>query len=156
VSEVALEQRSIFRRWPVGVAVVVAETPSRKAALTVSSLLSLSLEPPLVGVALARTASLYEVLAEAGEWAVSLLAAGQEALAQHFARNVPPIALWDRIAVEEREPRLLAGAAGWLLARTEQELATGDHTLFVGRVASLAPGPGSGSLVYLDRRYHSL
>jgi flavin reductase (DIM6/NTAB) family NADH-FMN oxidoreductase RutF len=156
VDETAAEQRSLFRRWPVGVSVVAAEAGGRRAALTVSSLLSLSLEPPLVGISLSRSASLYEVLREAGEWAVSLLAAGQEHLAQHFARNVPPIALWDRIAVEAAEPRLLAGAAGWILARTEQELRTGDHSLFVGRVQRLTPGPGAGALVYLDRRYASL
>ncbi len=135
---------------------VVAETPLRRAGLTVSSLVSLSLEPPLVGISLARSASLYEVLQEAGEWAVSILSGEQDHLARHFARSVPPLVLWDGIEVREDDPRLLAGAVGWVVAGTVDEVAAGDHTFFVGAVRSLEPGPGRGSLVYYDRRYESL
>jgi flavin reductase (DIM6/NTAB) family NADH-FMN oxidoreductase RutF len=150
------EQRSLFRRWPTGVSVVVAEAGGRRAGLTVNSLVSLSLDPPLVGISLAVTASLYEVLREAGAWAVSLLAGDQEHLAQHFARSVPPIAQWDRIPVREDDPRLLAGAVGWLRVRTVQEVPAGDHTVFVGAVEAVERGPGRGALVYLDRAYTAL
>lgn len=156
MSEAAAAQRALFRRWPVGVSVVVAEADGRRAGLTVSSLLSLSLEPPLVAIALSRSASLYEVLREAGEWGVSILAGDQDGLAQHFARNVPPIALWDGVAVRPDDARLLEGAVGWLRARTAGELDGGDHTLFLGEVAAVEAGPGRGSLVYLDRRYLAL
>jgi len=156
VSDSGLPQRELFRRWPVGVSVVVAQSPSRRAGLTVSTLVSLSLDPPLVAISLSRSASLYEVLCEAGEWGVSILAAGQEHLAQRFALNVPPIALWDGVGVRADEPRLLEGAAGWLLAATVRELAAGDHVLFLGEPRSIEPGPGAGSLVYIDRRYRSL
>ena len=105
--------------------------------LTVSSLVSLSLEPPLVGISIARQASLHELLRDAGEWAASMLAGDQEQLAQHFARGVPPIALWNGIEVREDDPRLLAGAAGWLTARTVDELGTGDHTFFVAEMLVL-------------------
>jgi flavin reductase (DIM6/NTAB) family NADH-FMN oxidoreductase RutF len=156
VSGDGAEQRALFRRWPAGVSVVVAEAGGRRAGLTVSSLVSLSLEPPLVGISLARSASLFEVLREADEWAVSILAGDQDRLAQHFARSVPPLVLWDGIAVRHDDPRLLAGAVGWVVARTVDEVATGDHTFFVGEVLTLVAGPGQGSLVYLDRRYSSL
>ena len=150
------EQRALFRRWPTGVSVVVAEAGGRRAGLTVNSLVSLSLAPPLVGISLALSASLYEVLREAGEWAVSLLAGDQDHLAQHFARSVPPLVLWDGIPVRDDDPRLLQDAAGWLLVRTVEEVAAGDHTLFIGEVQSLERGPGRGSLVYLDRAYTGL
>jgi flavin reductase (DIM6/NTAB) family NADH-FMN oxidoreductase RutF len=92
VSSPGFDQRELFRRWPAGVCVVAAASGGRRAGLTVSSLVSLSLDPPLVVIALSRSASLYEVLREAGEWGVSLLAGDQEHVAKHFARNVPPIA----------------------------------------------------------------
>jgi flavin reductase len=152
----ANEQRALFRRWPSGVSVVVAETAGRRAGLTVSSLVSLSLEPSLVGISLARSASLYEVLEEAGVWAVSILAGDQDHLAQHFARSVPPLVLWDGISVREDDPRLLTGAVGWIVARTVDEVATGDHAFFVGSVLSLEPGPGAGALVHYDRSYVAL
>jgi flavin reductase (DIM6/NTAB) family NADH-FMN oxidoreductase RutF len=124
--------------------------------MTVSTLVSVSLDPALVSISLGRSASLFEPLREAGEWGVSILAGGQAHLAQHFARSVPPIALWDRIAVREDEPRLLQGAVGWILVRTVEELGAGDHVIFVGAVKSLEAGPGQGALVYLDRRYVEL
>jgi flavin reductase (DIM6/NTAB) family NADH-FMN oxidoreductase RutF len=156
VGDRGVEQRALFRRWPTGVSVVVAEAGSRRAGLTVNSLVSLSLEPPLVGISLALSASLYEPLREAGEWSVSMLARDQEHLAQHFARSIPPIALWDGIAVRDDDPRLLAGAVGWLHARTVDEVAAGDHAVFVGEVLSVEQGPGRGALVYLHRGYHPL
>jgi flavin reductase (DIM6/NTAB) family NADH-FMN oxidoreductase RutF len=149
-------QRSLFRRWPSGVSVVVAEAGGRRAGLTVSALVSLSLEPPLVGVSLADEASLYEVLREAGEWGVSILAGGQSRLAQHFARSVPPIAQWDGIPVREDDGRLLRDAVGWIVARTVQEVHAGDHTFFIGEILLLESGDAADSLVHLERRYHAL
>jgi flavin reductase (DIM6/NTAB) family NADH-FMN oxidoreductase RutF len=156
VEERGAEQRALFRRWPTGVSVVVAESGTRRAGLTVNSLVSLSLEPPLVGISLALSASLYEVLRDAGEWAVSILAADQEHLAQHFARSVPPLVQWDGIAVRDDDPRLLERAVGWLHARTLEEVAAGDHTVFIGSVERLEQGPGRGALVYWGSTYHPL
>jgi flavin reductase (DIM6/NTAB) family NADH-FMN oxidoreductase RutF len=155
VQEHGAEQRALFRRWPSGVSVVVAEFEGRRAGLTVSTLISLSLQPALVGISIAREASLYEVLRDAGEWGASILAGDQDYLAQHFARSVPPIALWNGIPVRNEDPRLLQGAVGWLTARTVDELAAGDHTFFVGEVLSLERGPATTSLVHMDRRYSS-
>ena len=147
------EQRALFRRWPAGVSVVVCELEGRRSGLTVSSLTSLSLEPPLVGISIAHDASLHELLRDAGEWGVSLLAGDQEQLAQHFARSVPPMVLWNGIDVREDDPRLLAGAAGWLIARTVAEHRTGDHTFFVAEVLSVEEGSAADSLTYVHRSY---
>jgi flavin reductase (DIM6/NTAB) family NADH-FMN oxidoreductase RutF len=156
VEERGSEQRALFRRWPAGVSVVVAEVEGRRAGLTVSSLASLSLEPRLIGISIALDASLHELLRESGEWAVSLLSGEQEALAQHFARSVPPIALWNGIDVRDDDPRLLVGALGWIVARTVDEVRTGDHTFFVGEIESIEEGTGGSSLVYVHRGYHGL
>jgi flavin reductase (DIM6/NTAB) family NADH-FMN oxidoreductase RutF len=156
VQERGAEQRALFRRWPAGVSVVVAELDGRRHGLTVSSLVSLSLEPPLVGISIAIEASLHELLRDAGAWAASFLSGGQEHLAKHFARSVPPIALWNGIDVRDDDPRLLAGASGWLTARTVDELRTGDHTFFVGRVESIEEGTAATTLTYVHRGYEAL
>ena len=156
MQERGAEQRALFRRWPAGVSVVVAEVDGRRAGLTVSSLLSLSLEPRLVGISIALEASLHELLRDAGEWAASMLSGDQAHLAQHFARSVPPIALWNGIEVREDDPRLLVGAVGWLTARTVDEVRTGDHTFFVAELLTLEEGPSATSLVYLHHGYESV
>jgi flavin reductase (DIM6/NTAB) family NADH-FMN oxidoreductase RutF len=156
VEDRGAEQRALFRRWPAGVSIVVAEVDGRRAALTVSSLVSLSLEPPLVGISIALQASLHELLRAADEWTASILAGNQDYLAQHFARSVPPIALWNGIPVREDDPRLLTGAAGWLVARTVAEHRTGDHTFFVGEVVRIEQGPAVDSLTYIHHTYKSV
>src|ERR671915_1561324 len=94
------ELRELLARVPTGVAVATVDAAGQKLGLTIGSLVSLSLEPPLVGFAVSRDAALHELLREAGGCAVSLLAAGQDWLAQHFARGVPPISVWDGVAPE--------------------------------------------------------
>src|SRR5919198_4367325 len=83
--------RGLMRYWPHGVAVLTVEHESQPMGVTVSSLVSLSLEPPLVGVALGQHSAALELLREAGRCAFSLLSGEQETIAQHFARGVPPI-----------------------------------------------------------------
>jgi flavin reductase len=156
VQEHGAEQRALFRRWPAGVSVVVADVDGRRSALTVSSLVSLSLEPPLVGISISLQASLHELLRTADEWAASILAGDQDHLAQHFARSVPPIALWNGIPVRDDDPRLIAGAAGWLTARTVAEHRTGDHTFFVGELVSIEEGTAAESLTYVHHTYKSV
>jgi len=156
VDERGAEQRSLFRRWPAGVSVVVAELDGRRHGLTVSSLISLSLEPPLVGISIAQQASLHELLRDAGSWCASILAGDQRDVALHFSRSVPPLILWDGIGVRDDDPRLLTGAAGWLAATTVDELRTGDHTFFVGRVESIEEGTAATSLVYSHHAFQEL
>jgi flavin reductase (DIM6/NTAB) family NADH-FMN oxidoreductase RutF len=149
--------RALMGRFPAGVAVVTVELHGQRIGLTVASLVSLSLDPPLVGIAIRRDAALHEILRDAGSFAVSLLAAGQEHIAQHFARGVPPIALWVNIPVRNDEgPPELEGAVGWLRCRTTAEHETGDHTFFVGEVEELEAGAASNALVFHGQSYLAL
>jgi flavin reductase (DIM6/NTAB) family NADH-FMN oxidoreductase RutF len=144
-----------MREVPQPVSVVTVDAGGQKAGLTVVSLVSLSLEPPLVGIAVRRHAALHELVREAGSFAVSILAAEQDGLAQHFARGVPPIALWQGIETREGSigAPLLEGALGWIECRLTSEHQTGDHTLFVGDVVSAARGPGREALVHRRQEY---
>jgi len=147
-----------MRRLPSGVAVVTVDAGGERLGLTVGTLVSLSFVPALVGIAIAREAAMHELLRDAGGFAVSLLAADQEAQAQHFARGVPPIAHWHGIAHREgaRGAPLLDGALGWLECRNWSEYPAGDHTFFVGEVLEATLGDARPPLVYLDRRYRPL
>ena len=146
----------MLRRYPAGVAVVTVDLEGERLGLTIASLVSLALEPPLVGVSIAHQAALHELLRAAGGFAVSLLAGDQTALAQHFARGVPPIAMWHGIDVRQsgRGP-LLTGAVGWLECAVAGEHRAGDHTLFLGRVEHAEPGTAGPPLLRLGGDYHA-
>jgi flavin reductase (DIM6/NTAB) family NADH-FMN oxidoreductase RutF len=151
------ELRELMRRFPAGVAIVAVEVDGERLGLTIGTLIPLSLQPPLVGFAVRREAALHELLHRSEAFGVSLLAQRQAALAQHFARGVPPIALWEGIdARETGGPPLLAGAIGWLTGRVSAEVRAGEDTFFVGEVLSVEEGADERPLVYVDREYSSV
>jgi flavin reductase (DIM6/NTAB) family NADH-FMN oxidoreductase RutF len=129
-----------------------------RLGLTVGTVLSLSLEPPLVGVSVSRQAAMHELLRGAGSFALSLLRGDQEAVAQHFARGVPPFAHWHGIEWRDgtTSAPLLESALGWIEARLAAEHETGDHTLFVGDVVAVEHGPPGPALVHVGQGYASL
>jgi flavin reductase len=146
--------RALMRNVPAAVAVVTVDVEGERLGLTVASVLSLSLEPPLIGVAIRRQAALHELLRRAEDFGVSFLAGDQERLAQHFSRGVPPIGLWTGIEVRDDEgPPLLEGALGWVVCARVGEHDAGDHTLFVGESTSVEQGPGRSALVHLRQGY---
>ena len=137
---------------------MTVDAEGERLGLTVGTFVPLSLVPPLVGISIAREAAMHELLRAAGGFAVSVLAADQDAVAQHFARGVPPIAHWHRIAHREGShgAPLLEGAIGWLECRTCADHEVGDHTFFVGEVLASTLGEARPPLLYLDRRYRPL
>jgi len=144
-----------MRGFPAGVAVLTVDADGERLGLTVGTAVSLSLEPPLVGVSVARQAAMHELLRQAGAFALSLLAGDQDAVAQHFARGVPPVAHWHGIEWRDGTTGapLLDGALGWVEARVESELETGDHTFFVGAVEAVERGRDGPALVHVGQGY---
>jgi flavin reductase (DIM6/NTAB) family NADH-FMN oxidoreductase RutF len=151
------ELRDLMRLWPHGVSVLTVDYDGDRMGVTVSSLVSLSLEPPLVGISIGKQASAYELVRRAGGFALSMLGAGQEGIARQFASGLPPIVHWDGVATREgRLAPLIEGALGWIEAETIAEHDVGDHTFFVGRVLVAEHGPSTSAIVYRDREYHEL
>jgi flavin reductase (DIM6/NTAB) family NADH-FMN oxidoreductase RutF len=149
--------RGLMRYWPHGVSVLTVDYEGDQMGVTVSSLVSLSLEPQLVGVSIGKDASCYELLRRAGAWAVSLLGSEQEELARRFAAGRPPIVHWSGVAVRGGKlAPLIEGAVGWIEARTRDEHDAGDHTFFVGDVVSVEHGPAQRALMYRESTYHAL
>ena len=140
---------------PSGVSVVTVDSGRQRVGLTVATLVSLSLEPPLVGFAISRQAALHELLRESGRCAVSLLAADQQEVAEHFARGVPPIGMWQGVGSHAgvHGAPLLDGALGWLECRVVDELLTGTHTFFACEVVRAEPHRDDRPLVRLGGEY---
>jgi flavin reductase (DIM6/NTAB) family NADH-FMN oxidoreductase RutF len=149
--------RGVMRFVPHNVAVLAVDHEGNRMGVTISSLVSLSLEPPLVGISVGKQASLYELLRDAGRFSVSLLGDGQEELARRFAAGRPPIIHWDGVSTREGQfAPLIEGALAWIEAQTVSEHDAGDHTFFVADVVSVERGPAQSALMYRDRSYHAL
>ena len=135
------------------------EVAGQRVGVTVGSLVSLSLEPPLVGISVGRTAPLHEHLREAESFALNLLGRGQEALAQHFGRSgVPPLVLWRDVETRAGSTGvpLLVEAVAWLECRLRADWEAGDHTFFVAGVLAAELGRVPSGLVYVEGRYREV
>src|SRR6476659_7352230 len=151
------ELRGLMRLWPHGVSILSVDVEGDRMGVTVSSLVSLSLEPPLIGVSIGKDASCYELLRSAGRFAVSLLGSEQEELARRFAAGYPPIVHWQGVPTREGQVApLIEGALGWIEAKTQTEADAGDHTFFIADVLSIDHGPSHHALVYRESTYHSV
>ena len=146
-----------MRAWPHGVSVLAVDYEGDRMGVTVSSLVSLSLDPPLIGVSVGKQASLYELLRNAGAFSVSMLGSEQEDIARRFAAGRPPLVHWEGVATREGEfAPLIEGALGWIEARTIAEHDVADHTFFVAEPVVVEKGPATHALVYRDRDYHAV
>jgi 3-hydroxy-9,10-secoandrosta-1,3,5(10)-triene-9,17-dione monooxygenase reductase component len=149
------ELRAAMRRFPTGIAVATTTVNGRRFGITVGSLVSLSLDPPLVGISIGHDTQAHALLRESGGFAISVLAGDQTSIAQHFARSVPPIAQWEGIGARDgaRGP-LLDGSLAWLECVVDAEHPAGDHTIFVARVERVELGRTGPGLIYRESAYH--
>jgi flavin reductase (DIM6/NTAB) family NADH-FMN oxidoreductase RutF len=143
----ALALRSCLSRFVTGVAVVTFDGPRGRSGITCNSFTSVSLDPPLVLVAVARTARSHDDL-HGRAFCVNVLGAEQEATARSFASRSAGEPGWLDHPVAPR----LAGALAWLACEPWREYDGGDHTLFLGRVADFGHREGD-ALGYANSRF---
>jgi flavin reductase (DIM6/NTAB) family NADH-FMN oxidoreductase RutF len=118
---------------------------------TVSAFAYLSLDPPMVTVALNRRSQLLTQILQAGRFGVNVLARDQEEVAKRFAqRGVERFgpASWH---FDGGMPRL-ACAATWLVCDLESTVEGGDHILLLGLVED-GQRTDAAPLIYGDRTY---
>jgi flavin reductase (DIM6/NTAB) family NADH-FMN oxidoreductase RutF len=119
--------------------------------VTVSSLASLSLDPPLVSVALDRRSRLLARVLQAGRFGVNVLAADQGDAAAVFARSgIDRFAevTWSWSGSLPRLDRI----AGWAVCELWQTMEAGDHLLLAGQVVQ-AESSALPPLVYGRRTF---
>jgi flavin reductase (DIM6/NTAB) family NADH-FMN oxidoreductase RutF len=125
--------RAVMASVAAPVAVVTVMAGDRPHGSTVSAFTSLSLHPPMVLVALDRSADLLRYIRDSGEFGVNVLAADQAPLARAFARKGEHKFAGVAWVREAGVPRLPA-SAGWLACAVESLVPGGDHEVVLGRV----------------------
>lgn len=149
------QARACSRQLATGVSVVTTcDLDSQPYGLTVSAVLSVSLEPSVFLVSVAETSRTLAPLLRRGAFVINILSTGQELVAEAFASQ-SGINKFDHInydlSAEERLP-LLGGALATLECRLVHAYAGGDHRLVVGEVCAMRVNPGLPLLRY-DGRY---
>jgi len=150
----------LFRRacalFPTGVAVLTTRaSDGTPHGLTINAFCSLSLNPPLVLVAIDRVCGFLETFENAGHFAVNFLSAGQQNLSVRFSEL--PEGRFTGVAWNpglEGTP-LIEGAIGSIECRTSQVIDAGDHRVLIGEVIGASVGEGD-PLVFFRSGYAGL
>jgi 3-hydroxy-9,10-secoandrosta-1,3,5(10)-triene-9,17-dione monooxygenase reductase component len=153
------EFRTVLSHFATGVVVVTGSTPEGPAGLTCQSFSSLSLEPPLVLLSIARVSASWPRIRDTGRFAVNVLSSAQADLSTAFA-----VSGGDKFAgVGWREglfgTPLIDGALAQLECELEAVHPGGDHEIVVGRVRGLAAVPqleAPSPLVFFRSAYRRL
>ncbi len=151
--------RAVLSRWASGVSVVTTNQGGQLYGLTVSSFSSLSLDPPLILVCLSNDNRLPAMIEESGQFAVSILASGQQEASNYFARS-GRIPTPDFVEIEGEFTRsgqpVIKGALGWLVCDLHDAIVKGDHTIVIGQVAETAAQTEGEPLLYFKRAYRTV
>jgi flavin reductase (DIM6/NTAB) family NADH-FMN oxidoreductase RutF len=148
--------KQVMACWPSGVTVVTTATGEAWHGMTASSFSSVSLEPPLVSICIAKHVTSHDLIAASGIFAVNILARGQVDLGKRFAGMIPGVV--DRFegidcATATTGSPLLVDALGWVDCAVERRVDGGDHTIFVGRVLAAGVGDAAPPLLYHSRSW---
>jgi flavin reductase (DIM6/NTAB) family NADH-FMN oxidoreductase RutF len=153
--------RQAMRAWTTGVAVVTAIHAGQQYGMTVNSFTSISLEPPLVSVALKKLTHTHELVEKSGEFSVTILASTQKELSERFAGKFPEIK--DRFAGVPTEKLLLPAllikdGLAYFNCRVVNSIPVGENTLLIAEVIAVARGHESDGdpLVHYNRTYWKL
>lgn len=133
----AMELRRALGTFATGVAVVTTmDEDGAPRGFTANSFTSVSLDPPLILICVAKTAASRPVFESAESYAVNILCEDQKAISASFAsRGV------DRFGAVAWGPRatgapVLEGVVAWLDCRMHQVVDAGDHVILIGRVVA--------------------
>ncbi|WP_435583243.1 flavin reductase family protein [Amycolatopsis thermoflava] len=141
-------------RFATGITIISTPTPAGPHCMTANGFMSVSLEPALVVVSIARRAKMHDFLLTSGVYGVSVLAADQEPVSKHFSGRPDPNLLpgfEDHAGVP-----FVAGALAQVGAEIVDAYPAGDHTLFLGQVRYLADRVGEPLVFHAGRYRHLL
>jgi flavin reductase (DIM6/NTAB) family NADH-FMN oxidoreductase RutF len=145
--------KAAMRRFATGVTIVTTRNGDVIHGFTVNAFASVTADPPTVLVCVNKTARAHPIITESGGFCVNILALEQQALAEKFQGGEPH----ERFegVVHRSGPSgspILDGVLAYVDCSVDEELSSGTHTIFIGRV--LEAGERAGApLGYYDRAY---
>lgn len=131
--------RNALGVFATGVTVVTArDGDGRPRGFTANSFTSVSLDPPLVLVCIARTIGAAPVFTQTSGFAVNILAADQQDVSAAF--GTPAGTRFETVKYTDGRTNspVIEGVAAWLECRTHDLIEQGDHFILVGRIVDFA------------------
>jgi flavin reductase (DIM6/NTAB) family NADH-FMN oxidoreductase RutF/DNA-binding MarR family transcriptional regulator len=142
--------------FATGVTIVTARNDQGEpVGLTASSFNSVSIDPPLVLWSLGRAAGSMAAFSNGHHYAIHVLAADQQALAERFAAR--DVDRWKGIDFVEgvSGAPLLSGCVATFECFNRSQYSEGDHVIFVGEVERCTRHANASPLLYHGGRFYT-
>lgn len=152
----AREFKRGMRQLASAVCVVTTSVDGVRNGLTATAVMSLTADPPQVGVAVNKSASAFAMLSTSGRFAVNVLSRAQQPIAEVFsgAGGVKGAARFEtgdaRWSTGVTGSPLLDAASVSLDCSTARQVDLGTHVLFVGLVEDVRACDERAPLLFLD------
>jgi flavin reductase (DIM6/NTAB) family NADH-FMN oxidoreductase RutF len=145
--------RRAFGTFVTGVAVVTTrDLAGNPRGMTANSFTSVSLDPPLLLICVAKSAASYTAFTTAPTFAVNLLHEGQVNLSAVFASKSPQ--KFQSVGHDRRHTGapILKDCLTWFDCTVHDRVDAGDHMMLIGRVQAFGTNP-SAPLAFCRGRY---
>ena len=143
--------------FATGVTVVTClDAAGEPVGLTANSFTSLSLDPPLLLVCVAKAAASAAALAGASDFAVNVLQTGQQPASITFSTRVENRFGCTEWSVGEHGAPVLMESLSVFECRRHAVHDGGDHFILIGEVVKASFEPGLDPLLYFRGRYRRL
>lgn len=149
-------------QFPDPVALVTVATEKKRNVMTAGWTSPISFDPPVLMVSIAPERFTHDLVLEAGEFGVSILADDQRELARLAGTlsgaEVDKLAMpeFRTVASENIRAPLIEGARARFECRLVLHQSVGDHTVFYGEVLRSAPDETKSALILFNRVYYAL
>jgi len=152
IEPVPQAMRLAMSAFPTGVVLLAAEVDGTPVGMLANSFTSVSLDPPLVSVNIARASSTWPVLSRARQWGISVLAEDQEAAFRQLSGRAT-----ERLSGLDWTSRadgslILDGASATFIVSFEAQFDAGDHVIVLMRVHGLQRSPDRAPIVFYGSR----
>lgn len=129
--------RKVMGRFTTGVAVITTQHQGKPVGVTINTLTSVSLDPPLVLFCLGKRRHVFPAFFENPHCAIHILSSTQQDLCKAFAHSLSHP--WDGLAYEASQTGcpLIPGSLGILHCRREETYGGGDHVIFLNHVEDI-------------------
>ena len=152
--------RKIRGLFASGVTAVTTAHEDHLRGITISAFSSVSLDPPLVLICVAKDTTTREMIEASGIFAVNILSDDQEFLSERFAARAPIVnEKFDGVPYHTAVTGapILEQSIAWYDCHVLAAHDGGDHTIFVGRVEAIGfGGAARAPLLYYANRYARL
>ena len=125
-------QRRVMGRFATGVTLLTTQFDEGVLGMTANAVMSLSLEPPLIVVAVDKKNSMHERLTQGKCFALNMLRADQEEISRRFAISGPKDFSGLGLTVAETGAPILVDAIAFVDCKLVEILPGGDHGMFIG------------------------